>query len=59
MCLVVVGRATHGSHVDGLRIVGMKSEVDSRHEKRGGSAGRGTSACVHSCGWATDSRHEN
>ena len=26
--------------------------TECRHEKRSGSAGRGTSACVHRCGWA-------
>ena len=31
-------------------VVGGRT-ADSGHEKRIGSAGRGTSACVHRCGW--------
>ena len=52
---IVVSKSEMAAQVEAqvrVCIVVVGWAEDSRHEKRRGSAGRGTSACVwHSCGW--------
>ena len=62
VCIVVGGRATdykHGRRSRGVEVLVWAyfymhslGTTYSRYEKRIGSAGRGTSTCLFSCGWA-------